>query len=1268
MSMRSKFNHGTHAKFATTAAAVFALAGAAHGQWAENFDATAVGTLPAGWRTNTTGAGAAWTVVSDQANSAPNAVFTNDAAGVSSQFLNLPLFVAQGSVTLDFWRSFVTDAAQGENYFDGWTVETSINGAAFANIGAPAWILNGYNAPAISSTFQSDIGGQPAFSGSFPTWTESMAVIPANAGDTVAIRFRMASDSSPAAGTGVWIDDINVTNASAATTGACCLAGGVCQMLSASACASAGGAFNGTVACGTAAACPVNGACCANNGTCTLASATACTAAGGIYRGDGVACGSIPCGVATVESEGNDTKATANLVNFANPGDYIRGSSTASSGAGLDYFKVTTPAMPAGIYRNRLTIESIGPSGYTGSIRGLSQTAPPAGPWTGVVGTAGTSEILTPQTSTGTTPPMNQWYGFGKQEQIYYSLSGSSTTTGQYVARWTRDPVTPTDLGEFQAGTITISTLFQNHASDTDLWVYDGNFNAIDGYGNNGASTFSGAPVIPGSQIPSLLKRTYAPGTYYLALTNGNLANNKCMASDDTANATSNPILDFPNAVLDDQNTTGVNISFAISDSTATFQVPATRAGAFDINWYKFTVSAAPAAGACCMPDGTCQSMTGTACVAAHGTFEGASTICGNVTCPPTGACCLSDGTCSSLTAVGCSGSGGIFGGEGSLCNGFCGVSSIAENFDSQGTLPTGWFSTATGAGSPWTPVIDFTHSGTISVFAGDPAPASTQTLYLPVVNATGPVTIDFWSRIITDTTGPDGLIVQASVNGAPFANIGQDAWHQGPEYLDSYNFHLQAGAYYANFSPSLDKQRYFSGNYPNWTRRTASIPAAAGDHVGFRFVMNTDSLNPGTGVWIDDVTVTSAATGACCLADGTCQMLSVPACTSAGGVFNSAASCADAVCTGTAFLEVEPNENKANATAVNFVHPGDYIQGNTTGNVTTASAANSRDTFLVKTPALPLGIYRNRLTLRTSGNEGHTGIILGVTQTAAAAGTWPGAVGTATTTEATIQTSVIKDSSPPRMNQWYGFGKQERIYYRVTGNTATTSGTLTTSSDYKATWTVDPVTPIDLGFFQPGTITISSVGQGHTTNTDLWVYDGNLNAMDGYGNDGSSTNGGAPANDSNPSQLTRTYAAGTYYLAIAQFNIANNKGSPCDDNVRTGAMLDFGDALVASVAGSAINVSFAITDGAGTTPVAATRPGGAFEVMWYKFSVGSPCYANCDGSTQAPILNVADFTCFLQKYAAGDPYANCDSSTQPPVLNVADFTCFLQKYAAGCP
>jgi hypothetical protein len=62
-----------------------------------------------------------------------------------------------------------------------------------------------------------------------------------------------------------------------------------------------------------------------------------------------------------------------------------------------------------------------------------------------------------------------------------------------------------------------------------------------------------------------------------------------------------------------------------------------------------------------------------------------------------------------------------------------------------------------------------------------------------------------------------------------------------------------------------------------------------------------------------------------------------------------------------------------------------------------------------------------------------------------------------------------------------------------------------------------------------------------------------------------------------------------------------------------------------------------------------------------------APCYPNCDASTTPPILNVADFSCFLNSFAAGQSYANCDGSTTPPVLNVADFSCFLNAFAAGC-
>jgi FtsP/CotA-like multicopper oxidase with cupredoxin domain/plastocyanin len=69
-------------------------------------------------------------------------------------------------------------------------------------------------------------------------------------------------------------------------------------------------------------------------------------------------------------------------------------------------------------------------------------------------------------------------------------------------------------------------------------------------------------------------------------------------------------------------------------------------------------------------------------------------------------------------------------------------------------------------------------------------------------------------------------------------------------------------------------------------------------------------------------------------------------------------------------------------------------------------------------------------------------------------------------------------------------------------------------------------------------------------------------------------------------------------------------------------------------------------------------------------------CYANCDTSTTAPVLNVDDFTCFINQFALAQSlphlqqighYANCDGSTIAPVLNVDDFTCFINEFATGC-
>jgi hypothetical protein len=93
----------------------------------------------------------------------------------------------------------------------------------------------------------------------------------------------------------------------------------------------------------------------------------------------------------------------------------------------------------------------------------------------------------------------------------------------------------------------------------------------------------------------------------------------------------------------------------------------------------------------------------------------------------------------------------------------------------------------------------------------------------------------------------------------------------------------------------------------------------------------------------------------------------------------------------------------------------------------------------------------------------------------------------------------------------------------------------------------------------------------------------------------------------------------------------------------------------------------------------AGTLSGGPYTLtggFWAGFGGAASCYANCDGSTTPPILNVEDFSCFINQFAAaqGLPtsqqvthYANCDQSTTPPVLNVEDFSCFINRFAAGC-
>jgi predicted outer membrane repeat protein len=159
---------------------------------------------------------------------------------------------------------------------------------------------------------------------------------------------------------------------------------------------------------------------------------------------------------------------------------------------------------------------------------------------------------------------------------------------------------------------------------------------------------------------------------------------------------------------------------------------------------------------------------------------------------------------------------------------------------------------------------------------------------------------------------------------------------------------------------------------------------------------------------------------------------------------------------------------------------------------------------------------------------------------------------------------------------------------------------------------------------------------------------------VQGWNGLGGATNSG---NDPRFVDATGPYAYSTY--GTVGTNLRLRAGSSAIDAGDGATLASFGIATDIDGNVRARDDTGSPDQGSGSVPMA--------DRGCYEFQ-GTSCYPNCDNSILQPVLNVADFACFLQRYAAGDRWANCDNSTATPVLNVADLTCFLQKYTAGCP
>ena len=122
------------------------------------------------------------------------------------------------------------------------------------------------------------------------------------------------------------------------------------------------------------------------------------------------------------------------------------------------------------------------------------------------------------------------------------------------------------------------------------MWVYDSNFNAIATFGNDDATVLGGAT---GSSLGSFLRRTYAKGDYYIAISRFGFQNNQPSAFDD---GFSGSVLEFPDAATCSSSLTTGNLGLRITDSLgATALGDHATNEAFEVDFYKFTVVPEPA-------------------------------------------------------------------------------------------------------------------------------------------------------------------------------------------------------------------------------------------------------------------------------------------------------------------------------------------------------------------------------------------------------------------------------------------------------------------------------------------------------------------------------------------------------------------------------------------------------------------------------------------------------------------------------------------------
>jgi FG-GAP-like repeat len=110
-----------------------------------------------------------------------------------------------------------------------------------------------------------------------------------------------------------------------------------------------------------------------------------------------------------------------------------------------------------------------------------------------------------------------------------------------------------------------------------------------------------------------------------------------------------------------------------------------------------------------------------------------------------------------------------------------------------------------------------------------------------------------------------------------------------------------------------------------------------------------------------------------------------------------------------------------------------------------------------------------------------------------------------------------------------------------------------------------------------------------------------------------------------------------------------------------------FGPATSIMTGSQASEITIGALDGNTSMDIAVTNTSASTTSVVLNLDTG--CYADCDQSTGAGVLDIFDFLCFQDAFVAGDPYAcDCDTSTGPGTCDVFDFLCFQDAFVGACP